>query len=158
MKLEMSGSQHFDAPPEAVWAAVNDPAVLVRAIPGCETMEEIETGVYRIGLSLRVASVGGTLEGEIALVDPRPPETCAIRVSGEGTLGFGTGTATFTLAPEPGGRTRLDWSGEGEAGGLVAGVGQRVLKGVARHLVATFFKSLKRVMEADHASAAVHSA
>jgi len=42
----------------------------------------------------------------------------------------------------------MRYSGEGEIGGLVAGVGQRILKGVAKHLVKQFFASLRREVTA----------
>jgi carbon monoxide dehydrogenase subunit G len=42
----------------------------------------------------------------------------------------------------------MRYSGEGEIGGLVAGVGQRILKGVAKHLIRQFFTSLRREVTA----------
>ena len=42
----------------------------------------------------------------------------------------------------------MRYSGEGEIGGLVAGVGQRILKGVAKHLIKQFFTSLRREVTA----------
>ena len=86
-------------------------------------------------LDLKVASVGGSFEGEIALSDKVAPQTCRITVSGSGTLGHGTGEARFTLEPADGG-TLLAYEGAGEIGGLVAGVGQRVLRGVSNTLSA----------------------
>ena len=38
----------------------------------------------------------------------------------------------------------MRYNGEGEIGGLVAGVGQRILKGVAKHLIGQFFKALRK--------------
>jgi hypothetical protein len=42
----------------------------------------------------------------------------------------------------------MRYAGEGEIGGLVAGVGQRILKGVAKHLIGQFFVSLRRAVAA----------
>ena len=69
-------------------------------------------------------------------------------MSGSGTLGHGSGEARFKLAPAEGG-TLLIYEGSGEIGGLVAGVGQRVLRGVAKHLVAKFIKAVRTELEAD---------
>ena len=38
----------------------------------------------------------------------------------------------------------MHYSGEGEIGGLVAGVGQRILKGVSKYLIGQFFTALRR--------------
>lgn len=143
MKLDISGEHKLDAPVERLWEALNDPTVLTRCIPGCREMVPEGADRYRVLLDLKVASVGGTFEGAIALTDKVEPTNCRITVSGSGTLGQGTGTATFALTPEPDGTTFMRYAGEGEIGGLVAGVGQRILKGVAKHLVGRFFASLK---------------
>ena len=65
-------------------------------------------------------------------------------MTGEGSLGTGRGTASVTLHEDGAGVTRLDYDASGEVGGLVAGVGQRVLKSVSRHLAKQFFQSFRK--------------
>ena len=38
--MKVTGSAILHASRESVWAALNDPAVLARTIPGCEQLEE----------------------------------------------------------------------------------------------------------------------
>ncbi|MBR0898913.1 AMP-binding protein [Bradyrhizobium tropiciagri] len=45
-------------------------------------------------------------------------------------------------------RARLVYKGSGEIGGLVAGVGQRILGGVSKHLIWRFFVALRKEFEA----------
>ena len=78
------------------------------------------------------------------LVDMHPPVSCQITVSGEGTLGAGTGTASVIIADEGDSKSTISYEAEGDVGGLVAGVGQRVLMGVVKHLTRQFFTSLKK--------------
>jgi carbon monoxide dehydrogenase subunit G len=47
-----------------VWQAINDPAVLVRTIPGCELLEVTGPDRYRIVVSAGVAAIRGTYSGE----------------------------------------------------------------------------------------------
>lgn len=143
MKLDIGGEEAFDAPTEQLWSALNDPAVLKQCIPGCKDMIADGEDRYKLVLALKVASVGGSFEGEISLSEKMPPSQCKISVSGAGSLGNGSGAATFSLTPQPTG-TLMRYSGEGEIGGLVAGVGQRILKGVAKHLIGQFFVALRR--------------
>jgi hypothetical protein len=105
-------------------------------------MQEVAPDSYSVCLELKMASVGGSFEGNIALSDKSAPERCCIRVSGSGTLGHGTGEARFTLSPIEGG-TRMVYEGAGEIGGLVAGVGQRVLRGVSKHLIGKFIGAVR---------------
>jgi carbon monoxide dehydrogenase subunit G len=144
MKLDIGGTETIQAPVEALWQALNDPRVLTRCIPGCKSMTEIAPDAYQVELQLRVAAVGGSFEGEIALSDKEPPKACRIRVSGAGTLGHGNGSAHFEIAPEGEGQSRLTYQGAGEIGGLVAGVGQRILSSVSKHLVGRFFTALRQ--------------
>jgi hypothetical protein len=153
MKLEIGGDEKLEAPRAAVWSALNDPAVLETCIPGCRTMTETGPDEYSIDMQLRVASVGGGFGGAVALSDKVPPTNCRITVSGSGTLGHGTGTAAFELVEVTPETTRLVYSGSGEIGGLVAGVGQRILKGVAKHLTGRFFAALRKGLQADVAAA-----
>jgi hypothetical protein len=147
MKLDIGGNETIHAPVEALWKALNDPIVLTRCIPGCKTMTEIVPDAYKVEMQLRVAAVGGTFEGEIALSDKEPPKACSIKVSGAGTLGHGNGSARFEIAPEGTNSSRLTYQGVGEIGGLVAGVGQRILSSVSKHLVGRFFTALRKEFE-----------
>jgi len=148
MKLDIGGDEVLAVPVERLWEALNDPAVLKSCIPGCKDMVPAGDDKYRLLLNLKVASVGGTFEGNISLSDKVAPSQCRITVSGSGTLGHGEGHATFALAPSPDGGAKMRYAGEGEIGGLVAGVGQRILKGVAKHLIGQFFTALRRVVSA----------
>jgi uncharacterized protein len=147
MKLDIGGTETIQASVETLWKALNDPIVLTRCVPGCKAMTEIAPDAYKVDLQLRVAAVGGSFEGEIALSDKEPPKACSIKVSGAGTLGHGNGSARFEIAPDGPGTSRLTFKGSGEIGGLVAGVGQRILSSVSKHLVGRFFTALRKEFE-----------
>jgi carbon monoxide dehydrogenase subunit G len=147
MKLDIGGVELVQVPVEVLWKALNDPTMLTRCIPGCKTMTEIAPDAYKVEMQLRVAAVGGSFEGEISLSDKEPPKACRIKVSGAGTLGHGNGSARFEIAPEGSDGSRISFQGAGEIGGLVAGVGQRILSSVSKHLVGRFFTALRKELE-----------
>jgi uncharacterized protein len=146
MKLDIGGSEVIATSPEELWRSLNDPAVLTRCIPGCRGMSETGSDAYKIELQLRVAAVGGTFDGEIALRDKEAPHRCRVAVSGAGSLGHGNGEANFTIAAHESG-SQLTYAGTGEIGGLVAGVGQRILGSVSKHLIGRFFTALRSQFE-----------
>jgi carbon monoxide dehydrogenase subunit G len=39
--MEIKGEYQIDAPREAVWEALNDPEMLKKCIPGCESLEKV---------------------------------------------------------------------------------------------------------------------
>ena len=148
MKLDIGGDEKISAPVEQLWIALNDPEVLTRCIPGCTKMTEVSPDAYKVEMQLRVAAVGGSFEGEIALSDKEAPRSCNIKVSGAGSLGHGNGTARFDIESDGEGASRLVYKGAGEIGGLVAGVGQRILSSVSKHLVGRFFVALRKEFDA----------
>jgi carbon monoxide dehydrogenase subunit G len=154
VKLEIGGNEVIPGSVEALWVALNDPKVLTRCVPGCKSMVEIGPDTYQVEMQLRVAAVGGSFEGEISLADKQEPKTCSIKVSGAGTLGHGNGTARFEIEPDGENSSRLIYKGSGEIGGLVAGVGQRILASVSKHLIGRFFVGLRKEFEAPISGAA----
>ena len=152
MKLDIGGNEALPAPVEALWTALNDPKVLARCMPGCKSMIEIGPDAYKVDMQLKVAAVGGSFEGEISLSDKEPPRTCSISVSGAGTLGLGNGSARFEIVPDGENGSRLIYKGSGVVGGLVAGVGQRILASVSKHLIGRFFAALRKEFEQPRSS------
>lgn len=144
MKMELNGSEDIAASRQQLWEGLNDPAVLTKCIPGCQAMVETSPDSYDVKMQLKVAAVGGSFDGKVALSDKVDGERCRIAVSGAGSLGTGSGTAEFTIAEIDATHSRLDYAGTGEIGGLVAGVGQRILGSVAKHLTKQFFTALRK--------------
>jgi uncharacterized protein len=148
VKLDIAGKELIEAGLARVWLSLNDPAFLMRCIPGCRSMREIALDRFAVSLSIQLAAVGGTFEGSIALSEKVEQQHCLIAVSGQGTLGHGSGEARMRLEPADGG-TLLIYTGSGEVGGLIAGVGQRVLRGISKYLIASFVKSVRRELTGD---------
>ena len=64
MKMDIGGEEKFDVPIEALWTALNDPAVLKACIPGCQDMIDEGNDHFRLMLNLKVAAVGGIVRGQ----------------------------------------------------------------------------------------------
>jgi carbon monoxide dehydrogenase subunit G len=136
MKLE--GTYDIPAPRERVWAAFLDPATLRQAIPGCEKLEAVGEGEYKATMKIGVAAVKGTFEGKVRLFDQKAPESYRMAVEGAGGPGFIRGETQITLAEGDGG-TRVSYTADVQVGGLIAGVGQRMLGGVSKMMADQFF-------------------
>ena len=53
--MKIAGTAVLHAPADRVWAALNDPAVLVRTIPGCSSLEPDGPDRYRMTVIAGVA-------------------------------------------------------------------------------------------------------
>ena len=121
-----------------------DPQVLVKSIPGCNAVRALGGDRYEMGLKLQVANVSGEYMGSVAILEKQPPTHYVLAVEGQGSIGFMKGSAAFDLEAQGAERTLLRYAGSAEVGGVVAGVGQRVLSGVAKYMVGRFFKALEK--------------
>lgn len=143
--MKVTGSATLHAPRAKVWEALNDPSVLVRTIPGCQQLEEVGPDAYRMTITAGVASIKGTYQGDVALTDPDEPNAFTLRASGAGAPGTVSADVRVTLA-ESDGTTRLDYDADAVVGGMIGGVGQRVLTGVAKKTAGEFFKAVDDVL------------
>jgi uncharacterized protein len=143
--MKVSGTATLNAPRDKVWAALNDPAVLVRTIPGCQQLEETGTDRYRMTITAGVASIKGVYQGDVALTDQEPPGVFVLRASGAGAPGTVSADVRVTLT-EDGGATTLAYDADAIVGGVIGGVGQRVLTGVAKKTAGEFFSAVDDVL------------
>jgi hypothetical protein len=147
--MKVTGSATLSAPREKVWAALNDPAVLVRTIPGCLQLEEVGPDAYRMTITAGVASIKGTYQGDVQLTDHDHPSAFTLKASGAGAPGTVTADVRVTLADDGEGglaATRLDYHADAVVGGMIGGVGQRVLTGVAKKTAGEFFAAVDDVL------------
>lgn len=143
--MKVTGSATLNASREQVWSALNDPAVLVRTIPGCQQLEEVGPDRYRMTIMAGVASIKGTYLGDVSLTDHDAPGAFTLKASGAGAPGTVSADVKVTLA-DLGSGTRLDYDADAIVGGMIGGVGQRVLTGVARKTAGEFFQAVDDVL------------
>jgi carbon monoxide dehydrogenase subunit G len=144
--VKINGTATLNAPRDRVWAALNDPAVLVRTIPGCEQLEALGEDRYTMTVTAGVASIKGTYLGDVALTDPEPPTAFTLKASGAGAPGTVNADVRVTLDDSGDGRTLLSYAADAVVGGAVGGVGQRVLAGVAKKTAGEFFRNVDAVL------------
>jgi uncharacterized protein len=140
--VNLDGSAVLSADPERVWSVITDPAVLARTIPGCESLEQVGDDEYRMNVSVGVGAIRGTYAGEVRLTDQQRPSSYVMHASGAGAPGNARATVTINLEPSDPGTTTLTYSADAVIGGPVAGVGQRMITGVAKRMAGQFFKAI----------------
>jgi carbon monoxide dehydrogenase subunit G len=139
--VNLDGSAVLHADPEKVWSVITDPAVLARTIPGCESLEQVGADEYKMNVSVGVGAIKGTYAGEVRLTDQQRPTSYVMHASGAGAPGNARAKVTINLEPNGEGTT-LTYSADAVIGGPVAGVGQRMITGVAKRMAGQFFKAI----------------
>jgi carbon monoxide dehydrogenase subunit G len=143
--MKVAGEATLHAPVEEVWKALNDPGVLVRTIPGCERLEETGPDAYRMTVTAGVASIKGTYQGDVRLSDQDPPGSFVLHATGAGAPGTVSADVKVSLQ-QADGATRLSYDADAVVGGMIGGVGQRVLTGVAKKTAGEFFRNVDDVL------------
>jgi uncharacterized protein len=144
--VKVTGNATLHAPVEAVYAALRDPAVLVRTIPGCERLEQVGEDAYQMTVTAGVASIRGSYAGAVKLTDQRAPHGFVLRASGSGAPGTVSADVQVELAEGEDGTTELSYDADAVVGGMVGGVGQRLLSGVARRTAGEFFAAVDQLL------------
>ncbi|HYN71252.1 MAG TPA: carbon monoxide dehydrogenase subunit G [Nakamurella sp.] len=144
--MKIAGSAVVHADPARTWGAITDPSVLATVIPGCEVLTPIEDNRFALTVTLGVASIKGSYSGEVSFADLVEPSSLTMRANGSGAPGTIDTTVGVTLTVQPEGTTRVDYDADAVVGGMVGGVGQRVLAGVAKKTAGLFFAAVDDVL------------
>ena len=152
--MNLDGSAVLSAAPEQVWAVITDPAVLARTIPGCESLQQVGEDSYTMVVSAGVGAIRGKYAGEVRLSDLSFPTSYVMHASGSGGPGSVRATVQINLAPSGDG-TELTYSADAVVGGAVAGVGQRMITGVAKKMAGQFFSAVDKELSEPNVVAPV---
>ena len=146
MALDMSGEYLLPLPRQEVWKALNDPAMLKRCIPGCESLERLSDTEFAAVARLEAGPVKARFKGRVKLADMVPPESYTISGEGDGGVaGFARGNAAVTLSDLPEG-TKLAYTAAATVGGKIAQLGQRLLAGTAKKIADRFFANFAKAL------------
>jgi carbon monoxide dehydrogenase subunit G len=146
--MDFTGRYTIPAPPEAVWAALNDPEVLKACIPGCEYLAKLDATHFDAVATLKIGPVKATFKAAIEQTDLDPPRRCVLKGVGQGGVaGFARGEAEVTLTPETGG-TVLSYAAKATIGGKLAQIGQRLIDGAAKQVADDFFSRFATLVAA----------
>ena len=139
MAMTMTGEVQLPASREVVWAMLNEPAVLKRCIPGCESLDKDSDTEFRAVATIKIGPVKARWKGKVRFSELDPPN--GYRISGEGeggVAGFAKGGASVALSDKDGG-TALKYDVDAQIGGKLAQLGQRLIAGTAKKLADDFF-------------------
>jgi carbon monoxide dehydrogenase subunit G len=156
--MKISGQDTIAYPVEKVWDALLDPGVLVRTIPGCERLETTGENTYAMTVTAGVAAIRGTYDGTCSLSDLKPHESLVMRLQGAGAPGTIDATVNVAFAADGDGATRISYDADAVVGGMVGGVGQRMLGSVSKRMAGEFFGNVGSVLGGGGAAVAASGA
>ena len=144
--MDLTGEFHVPLPREDVFEALNDPEILGRCIPGCQTLEQVSDTEFDADVLAKVGPVKARFRTRIAVSNLNPPESYTLSGEGRGgAAGFASGSADVSLEATDDG-TVLRYAASVQPGGKIAQVGSRLIGGTARKIGTDFFTRFVEVV------------
>src|SRR5262245_20281543 len=140
MKIE--GSHTIKAPRQLLYRLMINPEILLRCVPGCQSLEAAGDDSYKMTLKAGVGSIKGVFTGSIKLEEMREPEHYKMIVDAKGPAGFLKGEGLIDLTDHVE-ETLVNYTGETSVGGTIAGVGQRTVQSTAKMMAGQFFAAIE---------------
>ncbi|MBM3735777.1 MAG: carbon monoxide dehydrogenase subunit G [Acidobacteria bacterium] len=139
--MKISGSHTVALGKERAYEVLQDPAILARCIPGCESLDRIGDDEYQMRMKMVLAAVSGQFAGKVRIADQSPCDSFRLIVEGSGKAGFMKGEGLLRLSGIEEG-TQVDFDGDVQVGGTIASVGQRLIDATAKLMIKRFFAKL----------------
>ena len=156
--MKFTGDATLHAPVTKVWDALLDPAVLVATIPGCERLEATGENAYAMTVTAGVAAIKGTYAGSCELSDLQQGTSLMMKLNGAGAPGTIGANVDVRFTDNGDGTTTVAYDADAVVGGMVGGVGQRMLTSVSRRMAGEFFGNVDGVLTGATPAAAAPAA
>ena len=147
--MDLSDELVIPAPRGRVYAALQDPEILRRCIPGCEELIKHSDTDLEAKVVLKIGPVKARFAGKVSLNPENPPEKFSLQGEGNGGVaGFAKGGAEVFLE-DRGTETLLRYDAKADIGGKLAQLGSRLIQGTAKKLAASFFEELQKALSEE---------
>ncbi len=144
--MELQDEILIAAPRDQVYAALNDPDVLQRCIPGCEEIIKQSDTELDAKVVLKIGPVKAKFGGSVVLDPSNAPAKFSLTGEGNGGIaGFAKGGADVELE-ENGDQTVLRYAAKADVGGKIAQLGSRLVKSTSEKLARQFFQNFQEAL------------
>ena len=147
--MKMTDQREIKADPATVYAALLDPGMLQKCVPGAQEVTGNPEDGYEATVVQKVGPVKATFKGQVTMTDMVENEKLTISGEGKGgAAGFAKGGAEVTLTPTGDGGTLLSYDVEAKVGGKLAQLGSRLIDGFAKKMADQFFNTFAEEVDA----------
>jgi carbon monoxide dehydrogenase subunit G len=161
--MQMTAQQRISASRQRVWEALQDPEVLRRCIPGCQTLTKESDERMTATVSIKIGPIGARFTGWVTLSDINAPNSYTMTMEGQGgTVGSVKAIVKVQLADDAVGGTLLSYDVDAQLGGRLVQLGGPIIDATSKQMVGKFFKEFGAIVgqagDAAGADAAMSSA
>ena len=136
--MKLTGAYKLNVKKEIVWNALNNPEILKKCIPGCDSFEKENNNTFNASATNQIGPMNATFSGIVKLSNIQENESYTLSGEGQSSVGFANGSANVKLS-EINGVTTLSYEVNIDVGGKIAQLGSRLIDGVAKKMSDYFF-------------------
>ena len=143
--MKISGEFTVNATRDKVWETLNDIEALGSMIPGAKGLTEVGPDEYTASMDLGIGPIRTSFKGKVRISERVEPNSYKLQVEGDSRHGWMNGTGKIELEGCMTAHTTLIRAdGDLNVGGMIARVGQRMLPGISKQMMQTFFTNVER--------------
>ncbi len=152
MNFEFSGAPEIRASRDEVWRRLLDPHFIGGSAPGVETVEPLDPTHFRMILGFGIALLKLRFALDVEMFDIVEGRSARMRAHGRASGSSVEMVSHIQVEDASPGRVRLRWTAASKVSGALAGVGSRLVEGVAKKLTAQFWASFAERVTRDAAA------
>lgn len=145
--MEISGDARIAAPRERVWAALNNPEILRRCIPSCESLDSVSPTEMLATVKLKFGPISASFKSNVTLSDLNPPQSYRISIEGSGGIAGSAKGDTDVVLAEDGNETIVTYKIAAKMGGKLGLLGSKMINSSSQKLAKQFFTKLGKLTE-----------
>lgn len=147
--MQFDGEEQFQAPREAVFAALVDLDALAAALPDAVSTERVDAQTLAAVVKPGFSFLRGTMKLRITIEEQTPPESARMRIEASGIGVSMTVVSQSNLEPTSDG-TKVAWHSEvTQMKGLVATISPGLIRAAADQVVRDGWKQLRERVESN---------
>src|SRR5664279_2719919 len=145
--MELTGKHMVNAASSKIWSMLMDTDMLSKIVPGISRLEKTGDTTFKSILEIKLGPVNSSFTGNLQMEEITEQEGFILKVTQNSKIGNASGNIKINLLPVDDDQTEIAFNGDVKLSGLLAGMGQRVMGGVANTLTKQFFSNLEKELK-----------
>ena len=145
--MDFKGDVTINAPRETVWAFLTDPHQVTQCAPGLQSVEVVDDEHFKCVVRAGVGMIKGNFNFDIRWLERAAPNFARMRADGKIPGSAVAMDNTMSLEDDGNGGTIMHWTSNVRVSGTIAGVGARLMSGVADRQTKEVFECIKSKLE-----------
>jgi len=144
--MKFEGTFTVKADVKTVWNFLMDPNAIAHCLPDLQEMQVIDENRFNATIKAGVGFIKGIFKFQFSIADRNPPIHAKL-------IGHGTGTGsvidmdTIFDLQEENGSTTMKWAADAKIGGMIAGVGSRLIESASAKTIKDLFDAIRKELE-----------